>query len=66
MILPAHKAIIEWVELWKILEMKDGAIYQTEKTEFHLKSDEKIPKGFTTFAIYAKPNTFVKIVRFNK
>ena len=41
--IPSWKAD-RWSELWKITEWKDGSIYKTEDTGYHIHNDDPLPK----------------------
>ena len=58
---PAFKAVIEWQELWEITKDQEGNIIETRPTHKHIPYGSKIPEGYTTASISAKPGTEVTI-----
>jgi len=54
----------EWRELHEITQMKDGCIYRTRKTGFHIKANDIVPEGFKAVTISCKPGDIIEINRY--
>ena len=48
--IPTYDAY-KWYELWKVVEIKDGCVYKTENTGYHIQSDAPVPVGYITTPI---------------
>ncbi len=57
----AYKAVVEWRELWRILNYRDGFAWDREWTGFHIRPDEAVPDDHMVASISAKPGTIVSI-----
>jgi|TARA_R110000751_G_scaffold71396_6_gene144493 hypothetical protein len=56
----AYKATVDWRELWEV-EYKDGCVFRTTPTGYHIKTGIPPVPGFLVVAITAKPGTYVRI-----
>ena len=48
--IPGWKSF-QYSEVWKIIQMKDGAIFKVKNTGMHVKNDMELPKGYTKVTI---------------
>lgn len=51
----------KWQCLWVITEVKDGAIFKTRDTGFHVPQNAKIPEGYTTSPISTRFTRFAEV-----
>lgn len=58
--IPAHEAF-RYKEVHRIVERRDGAIYRTASTGFHVPSGTPAPEGHILVDISAKPNENITI-----
>lgn len=56
----------EYWKLYKITEYRDGCVYKTQDTGFHIRNGEAIPKDHITVSINCKPNEMVTINLWNE
>ncbi len=62
--IPAFKAVVEWRELWRIVDYRDGLVYNTAPTGLYIQAGQDTPDGFRAVSICAKPGTIVNITPF--
>ena len=53
----------QYSEVWKVTEIRNGAVYKTKFTGFHIKDSEAntLPPGYVTATISASPGTEVEL-----